>query len=283
MQVISDIENCRQAVLKKRQAGLSVGIVPTLGALHRAHRSLVAAAKERCAVVVVTIFVNPTQFGANEDLGAYPRPLEADLALCRDAGVDIVFAPSVAEMYGGEERTVVRVCGITDHLCGPHRPGHFDGVATVVAKLFHIVPADAAFFGEKDYQQLQVIRRMVRDLNIPIEIVACPTIREPDGLAVSSRNAYLNDSERAQAAILHRAMCAARERIVTGERETHRLIDDMTAMILSAGPAKIDYVEIVDADSLEPVRELRGAARICVAVRIGACRLIDNIGVDASA
>ena len=208
--------------------------------------------------------------------------MEADRALCRDAGVDIVFKPSVTEMYGGQERTVVSVCGITDHLCGPHRPGHFDGVATVVAKLFHIVPADAASFGEKDYQQLQVIRRMVRDLNIPIEIVACPTIREPDGLAVSSRNAYLNDSERTQAAILHLAMCAARERIVHGERATHRLIDAMPAMMLAGGPPSVALLGGVGRYWLGPAPELRGAARICVAVRIGACRLIDNIGVDAS-
>ncbi|UCE61723.1 MAG: pantoate--beta-alanine ligase, partial [Phycisphaerales bacterium] len=191
MDVFTDIDACRSAVRDLHRGGVTVGLVPTMGALHEGHLSLIRTAHRRCDAVTVTIFVNPTQFGPNEDFRAYPRVLDSDLAACEAEGVDIVFTPDVEAMYPSDAHTTIHVDQLTDVLCGPCRPGHFDGVATVVAKLFQIVPADFAFFGEKDYQQLAVIQQMARDLNIPIEVVACPTVREPDGLAMSSRNAYL--------------------------------------------------------------------------------------------
>jgi pantoate--beta-alanine ligase len=251
-----------------------------MGALHEGHFSLIHAAKTRCSQVAVTIFVNPTQFAPSEDFAAYPRSREADLGACRRGGVDLVFTPSVEVMYPEGAKTSVHVGGLSEVLCGLHRPGHFDGVATVVAKLFQILPADMAFFGEKDYQQLQVIRRMVRDLNIPIEIVPCPTVREPDGLAMSSRNAYLRPSDRRQATSLSRALLAARDRARGGERNVRSLVGGIREAILAAGPAKIDYVEIVDAQTLESLASIDRPARICLAVHIGSCRLIDNISVD---
>lgn len=281
MLVISEIEPTRRAVRDAQHAGNTVGLVPTMGALHAGHLSLIHAARARCSTVAVTIFVNPTQFGPGEDLDQYPRPLEADLAACESAGVDIVFTPSVETMYPSGSLTTVHVGGITEILCGPVRPGHFDGVATAVAKLFEILPANAAFFGEKDYQQLIVIRRMVRDLNMPIEIVACPTVREPDGLALSSRNRYMSAGERKQAASLSRALFAAIQRVADGEREVIRIVDEVRQDVLGTGPAKIDYIEVVDASTLELMRVIDRPARICLAVRIGSCRLIDNVGVDA--
>lgn len=282
MLVVTEIEPSRRAVRDAQREGRVVGVVPTMGALHAAHLSLIHAARRRCSTVAVTIFVNPTQFGPGEDLDDYPRPLEADLAACESAGVDIVFTPSVETMYSNGGLTTVHVSGITEVLCGPCRPGHFDGVATVVAKLFNIVPADVAFFGEKDYQQLVVIRRMVQDLNIPIEIVGCPTVREPDGLALSSRNRYLSPGEREQAASLSRALYAAVDRVAAGEREVDLLVDGIRNELLAAGPAKIEYVDIVDASTLELLTFIDRPARICLAVRIGPCRLIDNVGVDTA-
>jgi len=281
MNVLTTIDECRQAVRRAQLNGETVGLVPTMGALHDGHLSLVRAARQRCARVALTIFVNPTQFAAAEDFDAYPRPLDDDLRKCASAGVDIVFAPNVRTMYGQDTKITVRVTGLTDGLCGPRRPGHFDGVATVVCKLFNILPADAAFFGEKDYQQLMVIRRMVRDLNIPIEIVGCPTVREADGLAMSSRNAYLLPDQRRQAASLSRALFAAREHIACGERNATTVLAGVRKTILDTGPASIDYIEIVDADSLEPLSIVDRPARICLAVRIAATRLIDNVAVDA--
>ena len=281
MNVFTDIDPCRQAVRAVQQAGGTVGLVPTMGALHEGHLSLIRAAKVRCTRVAVSIFVNPTQFGPAEDFAAYPRPLEADLAACERAGVDWVFTPTVETMYPSGAKTTVHVRGVTDVLCGPLRPGHFDGVATVVAKLFQILPADAAFFGEKDYQQLTVIRQMVRDLNIPVEIVGCPTLREPDGLAMSSRNAYLSPAQRRQAGSLSRALFAAVDRVRRGERNVAALVGGIREEILSAGPARIEYVDVVDADTLALLSIVDRPARICLAVRLGSCRLIDNVGVDA--
>lgn len=283
MHVLKDIAPARQWVRQEQRSGRTVGLVPTMGALHRGHLSLVEAARARCSSVAVTIFVNPTQFGPQEDLAAYPRPLQADLAACEKAGVDAVFAPDVETMYPGGVFTRVHVATLTDGLCGPHRPGHFDGVATVVAKLFQILPADAAFFGEKDYQQLRVVQQLVRDLNIPVEVVGCPTVREPDGLAMSSRNAYLVPAQRAQAACLYQALNRACTRAAGGVRRAAELIDGIRGDILAAGPAGIDYVEIVDAVTLEPLTAVNRAARICLAVRIGGCRLIDNVAVDMPA
>jgi len=254
-----------------------------MGALHDGHVSLVRAARARCSCVAVTIFVNPAQFAPGEDFDSYPRTLERDLAVCEAEGVDLVFTPRVETMYPDGSLTKVHVERITDVLCGPRRPGHFDGVTTIVVKLFHVLPADLAFFGEKDYQQIVVIKQMVRDLNLNIEIVACPTVREPDGLATSSRNAYLSAAERGQAAALSRAIHAAADRVAAGERNVGKLVTAIRGEILKAGPAEIEYVDVVDAASLEPLTDVTGPARICVAARIGGCRLIDNVGVDAPA
>ncbi len=283
MDVFNDITETRAAVWKTQREGGTVGLVPTMGAFHEGHLSLIRTARDRCTTVAVTIFVNPLQFGPREDLVAYPRPLEADLAACREQVDDFVCAPPNEVMYPPGVLTTVHVSGITEVLCGPYRLGHFDGVTTVVAKLFNILPADVAFFGEKDYQQLVVIRRMVSDLNMPIEIVACPTIREPDGLAMSSRNAYLSPDERRQAASLSRALFAAVERAAGGEREVSSLVNGIRATILEAGPPRIEYVDVVDADTLEVLTTVDRPARICLAVRIGSCRLIDNVAVDVPA
>lgn len=281
MNVYADIFPSRQAIREFQRAGGTVGLVPTMGALHEGHVSLICAAKARCTRVAVTIFVNPTQFAPTEDYTAYPRPLQTDLDACKRAGADLVFTPTVETMYPSGVKTTVHVSGLTDVLCGPRRPGHFDGVATVVAKLFHILPADAAFFGEKDYQQLAVIRQMVRDLNIPIEIVGCPTVREPDGLAMSSRNAYLTSAQRTQATCLSRALFAAADRVQQGERTVPAILGELCGTILAAGPATIEYIDLVDANTLELLSTVDRPARICLAVRIGSCRLIDNVGVDA--
>lgn len=283
MQVISEIAIARGAVHAAQRRGDKVGLVPTMGALHRGHLSLIEAARSRCHAVAVSIFVNPAQFGPTEDFAAYPRPMEADLAVCEQAGVDFVFAPAVETMYPKGAATTVHVAGLSEGLCGRHRPGHFDGVATVVAKLFHILPADLAFFGEKDYQQLMVVRRMVADLNLPIEIIACPTVREPDGMALSSRNAYLSPVERRQATALSRALFAAVDRAAAGVRDVAVLVAEIRRDILGAGPFHIEYVEIVSADTLDALTVIDRPARICLAVRIGSCRLIDNVAVAPAA
>lgn len=278
---IADLDACRRAVRAFQLGGESVGLVPTMGALHAGHLSLVRAARAKCRRVAVTIFVNPTQFAPHEDFSAYPRPLENDLDLCRAAGVDLVFTPSVEAMYPPGACTTIHVAGVSDGLCGPFRPGHFDGVATVVAKLFHLLPADVAFFGEKDYQQLQVIRRMVRDLNLPTEIVGCPTLREPDGLAMSSRNVYLTPEQRKQATSLSQALFAAVEEVRQGQRDAATITRRIRATIESASPAKIEYVDVVDAESLAVLKSIDRPARVCLAVRIGNCRLIDNVAIGS--
>jgi pantoate--beta-alanine ligase len=280
MKVITTIDECRGAVRQAQQSGMAVGLVPTMGALHEGHLSLVRTAKARCGWVMVTIFVNPTQFGPNEDFKSYPRPLEDDLAMCRSAGVDAVFAPSVEVMYASDTHTTVHVAKLTDGLCGPHRPGHFDGVATVVAKLFHIAPADAAFFGEKDYQQLSVIRQMARDLNLAIEIVSCPTLREQDGLAMSSRNVYLSPTERAQAVAISRALFQSRDAAAAGNTDANTIAQSARRAIVAAGIRSIDYVEVVDVVTLEPLITLDRIARLCIAVRVGRTRLIDNVALE---
>ena len=278
MLVFEDIEPCRQAVRAARGGGGSVGLVPTMGAFHEGHLSLIRTARKRCSYVAVTIFVNPTQFGPNEDYEKYPQTLDSDLAACESAGVDLVFSPGVETMYPKGVQTTVHLNGVTKGLCGSRRPGHFDGVATVCTKLFNILPADLAFFGEKDYQQMVLIRRLVLDLNLPIEIVPCPTVRESDGLALSSRNAYLSAGERKQAACLSRALFAAADCIAAGERNAGTIGTMIREGILAAGPVDIEYVDVVDESSLEDLKVIDRPARICVAVRIGSCRLIDNVG-----
>ena len=274
---------CRQAIRETQRSGNTVGLVPTMGALHDGHMSLVRAAHERCDAVAVTIFVNPTQFVPGEDYDAYPRTLDSDFIACEAAGVNIIFAPSVETMYPPGSLTSIRVARITDILCGPCRPGHFDGVATVVNKLFNILPADFAFFGEKDYQQLAVIRTMAQDLDLPIEIVGCPTVREPDGLAMSSRNAYLSPPERKQATSLSRALFEAVEQISGGERRVAEIVEGIRQKIRAAGEATIEYIEVVNAMTLGSLSIVDRPARICLAVRIGPCRLIDNVAVDVPA
>ena len=283
MDVLNDIAVSRDAIRALQRNGRVVGLVPTMGALHEGHLSLIRAARTRCSAVAVTIFVNPTQFGPGEDYEAYPQTLDADLHACEAEGVDLVFAPGVTTMYPAGTQTTVHVSGLTEVLCGPCRPGHFDGVTTIVAKLFQILPADIAFFGEKDYQQLVVIRQMVRDLNMPIEIVACPTVREPDGLALSSRNAYLSGSERKAAPVLSRALFSAANRAGAGELDVAALVRGIREEILAAGPVSIEYVDIVDAETLTPLTTIDRPARICLAARIGSCRLIDNVPVDGPA
>ncbi|HEY3241768.1 MAG TPA: pantoate--beta-alanine ligase [Phycisphaerae bacterium] len=283
MLTLQRVEQVRGASRAARRTGRSIGFVPTMGALHAGHRALMSAARGRCDLVFVSIFVNPMQFGPNEDFAKYPRTLEADLAACREERVDAVFTPETAELYPPGARTTVHVAGLTERLCGPFRPGHFDGVTTVVAKLFGIVEPDLAFFGEKDFQQLVIVQQMVRDLNLPVEIVACPTVREPDGLAMSSRNAYLSPDERVQASSLYAAMTTAQRAAYAGTRHAASLIEQMRRQILAAGPATIDYISIVDPNDLTDIAVLDRPARICLAVRIGRTRLIDNLPLDLPA
>lgn len=280
MEVTRDIPRTREVLAEVRRAGRRIAFVPTMGALHIAHVSLMAAAKRDGGYLVVSIFVNPTQFTPEGDFERYPRDEAADLEVCRKAGVDLVFMPPTEAMYRPDATTTVHVARLTDTLCGPCRPGHFDGVTLVVAKLFNIVQPDVAYFGEKDFQQLAVIRRMVRDLDMPIEIVGCPTIREPDGLAVSSRNAYLTDAQRRQATSLYRALCAARTRIRAGARDPVELTDQMRRIIDEAGLANVDYISVVDPDSMQPVQRIDKPVLIALAVHVGPARLIDNLLVD---
>jgi len=278
---LTSIVDLRKHLAEPRRSGRQVGFVPTMGALHEGHLSLMRAARADCDVVVVSIFVNPTQFGPGEDYEKYPRTEQADLSACDKAGVDIVFYPPVEEIYPAGAITTVSVSSdLTGVLCGPCRPGHFDGVTTVVAKLFNIVQPDRAYFGQKDAQQAVVIKQMTRDLLLPIEIVVCPTVREPDGLAMSSRNAYLTDAERQQALSLSQSLNRTREQITAGVRETARLTAAIRQQIESAGPCEIEYAELVDADTLKPKPTAAGRCLIALAVRIGSTRLIDNIIVD---
>ncbi|MFQ5463325.1 MAG: pantoate--beta-alanine ligase [Phycisphaerae bacterium] len=280
MEVHKIIQSCRDAVEAGRERGQIVGLVPTMGALHAGHLSLIEAARRRCDLVVVTLFVNPTQFGPGEDLTAYPRDFDGDVRACESAGVGMLFAPTTDIMYPGGEATTVHVARLTEHLCGASRPGHFDGVTTVVTKLFHIAPAHLAFFGEKDYQQLVVIRKMAADLNMPIEIVGCPIVREPDGLAMSSRNAYLNPDERGRATVLFRALTEAQARVAEGNVDSGAVLDGLRRTIGDAGMIEVEYAEIVEASTLTPLTIVDRPARICLAARLGRSRLIDNVAVD---
>ena len=280
MEVTRDIPSTRKVLAEVRRSGRRIAFVPTMGALHVAHVSLMEAAKHDGGYVVVSIFVNPTQFTPGGDFERYARDEAADLEVCRKAGVDLVFIPPTEAMYRPDATTTVHVARLTDTLCGPCRPGHFDGVSLVVAKLFNIVQPDVAYFGEKDFQQLAVIRRMVRDLDMPIEIVGCPTVREPDGLAVSSRNAYLSDAQRRQATALYRSLCAARTRIQAGARDPVEVTDQMRRIIEEAGPANVDYISVVDPDSMQPVQRIDKPVVVALAVHVGPARLIDNLLVD---
>ena len=279
MEIVTDPAALRAELDAARARGARIGFVPTMGYLHDGHGSLMRAARESCDVSVVSIFVNPLQFGANEDLDRYPRDEERDGAICAAEGVDVVFRPSVEVMYGDGDGFTIDVGEIGTILEGASRPGHFNGVATVVAKLFNIVGACRAYFGEKDAQQLVVIRRLVESFDIPVEIVACPTIREHDGLAMSSRNAYLDDADRAAAVVLSRALFDARAAIQAGERDPNVIVTTMRATITSEPRANIDYVAAVDPRTLAPLERIEHAVLLLLAVRFGGTRLIDNLVV----
>ena len=266
---------CGDARARRRRTGL--GLVPTMGALHEGHLSLVRAAKAQCDAVAVSIFVNPTQFGPAEDLSKYPRQFDRDCRLLKKEGIDILFAPPVEEIYPDGGVTWVLVESLSEKLDGRSRPGHFRGVTTIVAKLFHIIEPEAAFFGQKDAAQLAVIRRMVRDLNFPVEIVACPIVREPDGLAMSSRNAYLNREERSRALVLQRSLQKARQQFHDGEKSAAKLISAAKEVFASEPQVVLDYFEIVDPDTLDPVERISQKTLVAVAARVGSTRLIDNL------
>ena len=260
-----------------RRAGKRLGFVPTMGALHEGHLSLVRSARASSDVVAASIFVNPTQFGPNEDLAKYPRSFDRDCDLLEREGVELLFAPSVGEMYPAGAVTWVTVEGLSDKLDGRSRPGHFRGVTTVVAKLFHIVEPDAALFGQKDAAQVAIIRRMVRDLNLPVEIVTCPIVREPDGLAMSSRNAYLDAEQRKRALVLHGSLMRVQGLAEAGEREAAKLVAAGRKEFAKESSVRLDYFEIVDPDTLNPAQDISGGALAAVAAFVGSTRLIDNI------
>jgi pantoate--beta-alanine ligase len=277
MDHLSTIAELRAACDNARARGLTVGLVPTMGYLHEGHRSLLRAARASTDFVVATIFVNPLQFGPTEDLEQYPRDLDADLRACAEEGVDSVFTPEVDEMYPPGSVTTVHVASLTEGLCGAARPTHFDGVTTVVTKLFSITGPCRAFFGRKDAQQLAVVTRMAADLNLPVEVVGCPLVREPDGLALSSRNAYLTAAERAAAPVLFRALRIAGEAVLDGERHPEKVRAIVEATVGGEPLVDLEYVEVRDAHDMTPVEVLGGDVLVAVAARVGRTRLIDNI------
>lgn len=277
MNILPTIDEMRSRSRAVRLAGKILGLVPTMGALHEGHLSLVRAAKARCDVVAASIFVNPLQFAPNEDLAKYPRTFHRDCRLLEEAGVRVVFAPSVAEMYPEKSLAFVDVPGLSDKLCGGSRPGHFRGVSTVVAKLFHIVEPDVAFFGQKDAAQLAIIRRMVSDLNIPVEIAVGQIVREADGLAMSSRNAYLDDEQRRSAPVVYRSLEQINRIFEQGERDSAKLTAAGRQIFAEEPAAKLDYLEVVHPDTLEPVEQIRGRTLVAVAAFFGTTRLIDNL------
>ncbi|MFT5359338.1 MAG: pantoate--beta-alanine ligase [Polyangiales bacterium] len=277
--LVSSIEEIRNEIRSAQRAGQTVGLVPTMGALHAGHLELIKQSTANNDRTVVTLFVNPTQFTDATDLNNYPRDVDTDLAACQASNVDSLFAPSVEEMYPEKPLTFVNVEGVSEGLCGDYRPGHFRGVATVCAKLFSIAPADRAYFGQKDYQQLAVIRRLVQDLNLAIEIIGVPTVREGDGLAMSSRNRRLSPEERRAAPVVYRALEAVQAAVLAGEQDATKLIDIARAAISTEPLARIEYIEIVDRDTIAPVDSVDTERRIAAAVWFGNVRLIDNIAL----
>jgi pantoate--beta-alanine ligase len=277
MKICYSIDEMRAASRAARRDGKRLGLVPTMGALHEGHLSLVRAAKAQCDLVAASIFVNPLQFGPTEDLAKYPRTFDRDRELFTQEGVDFIFAPSVQEMYPAGAVTYVSVEGFSDKLCGRSRPGHFRGVTTVVAKLFNIVEPDRAFFGQKDAAQSTIIRRMVRDLNIPVQVVVCPIVREANGLAMSSRNAYLDAQQRESARVIYRSLVAVQEQFDRGERKVCALIKAGSRVVAQEPSVQLDYFEIVDPETLDPVDDLSRPTLVAVAAFVGKARLIDNI------
>jgi pantoate--beta-alanine ligase len=282
MEVAETIASVRRIIKTARNEGKKIGLVPTMGALHIGHISLIEAAVKDCDFIIVSIFVNPTQFCPGEDFEKYPRPLQADLEVCKKAGVDVVFAPEPEQMYPTENLTWVTVDKLTEPLCGRSRPGHFRGVTTVCAKLFNIIAPDTAYFGRKDAQQAFVIKRMVADLNMPLEIIICPTVREPNGLAVSSRNQYLTAQQKKDAANIYKSLQTCRNLIDAGTTETHQIIAEMRKILQQIPSGQIEYVSIVDAETLESIEKIAGKVLAAVAIKVGPARLIDNILVDAT-
>lgn len=276
MRIYEEISKIRETVRAWKQDGLTIGFVPTMGYLHEGHKSLIDTARRENDRVVVSIFVNPMQFGPSEDFASYPRDLEQDAGLCEDAGVDVIFHPTAEEMYTDGFCSYVDMNGLTTELCGKSRPTHFRGVQTVVLKFFNIVTPDRAYFGQKDAQQLAVIKRMVTDLNVGTEIVGCPIIREKDGLAKSSRNTYLNEEERKAALILHKSLEVGKALLESGETDAAAVKAAITAELETEPLAKIDYVDVVDFDTVTPVEKTEGPVLVAIAVYIGKTRLIDN-------
>ena len=279
MKIVSTIDEVRAQVKEWRKEGLTVGFVPTMGYLHEGHASLMDAASENDKVVV-SIFVNPMQFGPNEDLASYPRDLEHDAKVCEEHGVDLIFHPTPEEMYGENFYSYVDMNVLTKELCGLSRPVHFRGVCTVVTKLFNIVTPDRAYFGQKDAQQLAIIKRMVKDLNQPLEVIGCPIVREADGLAKSSRNTYLSAEERKAALVLSRSIFLGKEMVEAGERDAKKVLAAMTAEIEEEPLAKIDYVKMVDLETMQQIDTIEGGILTAIAVYIGKTRLIDNFMVE---
>ncbi len=277
--VANSILAVRKAVAAARTSGLRIGCVPTMGALHEGHASLIRSAKAVSDFVVTTIFVNPTQFGPNEDFTKYPRTLEADCETCAAAGADLIFAPTAEEMYPPNAFAFVDVGTLGEHLCGPSRPGHFRGVCTIVMKLFQIVQPDVAVFGAKDAQQARIIRRMILDLNVPVQLMIAPTIRERDGLAMSSRNRYLTPIERSRAPEIYRVLCEVRDRALHGERDVARLESALRGMLETIPESRLDYAAIVDDETMTPITQIDRPALIAVAIYVGKTRLIDNVTI----
>jgi pantoate--beta-alanine ligase len=273
---VQSINELRKQIKEWKKEGFSIGLVPTMGFLHEGHESLIKRASAENDKVVISVFVNPTQFGPNEDLDAYPRDIQRDKILCENAGASLIFNPAPSEMYYKDASTTMNVSGLTEGLCGAKRPVHFGGVCLVVSKLFNIVTPDKAYFGEKDAQQLAVIKRMVRDLNFDIEIVGCPIVREPDGLAKSSRNSYLSESERKAALVLNESLSLAKEVLVKGEKNATNIKNIITKKLNSQSLAKVDYVEVVDSLTFKSVDAISDSILIAIAVYIGKTRLIDN-------
>lgn len=280
METLKTIDMVRTAIGKARSEGKRIGLVPTMGALHEGHISLINAAMIKCDFVVVSIFVNPTQFAPNEDLDRYPRDLENDLNICDMAGVDLVFAPADNEMYPEENLTWVEVEELTENLCGKSRPGHFRGVTTVCMKLFNIVCPDVVFFGQKDAQQAAIIKRMVKDMNLALEMVICPTVREKSGLAVSSRNKYLTEEERKEASLLYESLAKCEKMVSDGERGSKKLINAMREVIDKSSKIEIEYISITDAETLLDVEIIEQNVLVALAAKIGNTRLIDNMPID---
>ena len=280
MQVAETTKSVRELVKAARDRGQKIGFVPTMGALHAGHISLIEAAVKQCDFIVVSIFVNSTQFCPGEDFEKYPRPVDADLQICRESGVDVVFTPTTQQMYGKNNLTWVTVEKLTELLCGKFRPGHFRGVTTVCAKLLNVVAPDLAYFGQKDAQQAVVIKKMVADLNMPLHIVICPTVRHQDGLAVSSRNQYLTEQQRKDATLIYKALQKCREMIDSGATDTKSVIGEIRQILDKPPAINIEYASIVDAETLQAVDPIDGKILVALAVKIGNARLIDNILLD---